>query len=104
MKKKDQAVAQGVEAVASHEEHFSLLRIDPISRRSLLRGGVAAVALAALSSCDSARSKPGSSVLSCRPSATSWEKRRHSRSPEPSSRSSLETAARSSPVPSARPH
>ena len=37
-------------------KHFSRLRLDPISRRSLLRGGVAAVALAALPSCDNARS------------------------------------------------
>src|ERR1700724_224724 len=38
-------------------EHLSLPRIDnQISRRSLLRGGVAAAALAALTSCDSAGS------------------------------------------------
>jgi hypothetical protein len=47
-------------------EHLSLPRIDhPISRRSLLSGGVAAAALAALSSCDSAVS-----LVSARTSAS----------------------------------
>lgn len=56
MKKQDQAVAQGMDAEPATRNHFSLRRIDSISRRSLLRGAGAAVALAALSSCDSARS------------------------------------------------
>lgn len=45
-------------------EHLSLPRIDhQISRRSLLRGGVAAAALAALPSCDSAESPHGAGSL-----------------------------------------
>jgi hypothetical protein len=45
-------------------EYFSPLRVDdPISRRSLLRGGAAAAALAALSSCDSAVSLVSASTL-----------------------------------------
>jgi hypothetical protein len=40
-------------------EHLRLPRIDPISRRTLLRGGVATAALAALPSCDGGGSPHG---------------------------------------------